>query len=186
MRSFSSSVSQWSRGTQALCSLTLPKRCFQSWNLLVPMPIQGRKRQTGMSVLSLQVRTKSTMVSRVSWGTQRPVRVSPRLFFSRMCSSMSSARTSFLRWSLASSCSIFWSLASSTALVLRPLSKASVAVLEELLEPVVELVGVDVEFIAEVRDGDLVDEVPFEDGDLLGAGEVTTLLVHEEPPFRLC
>ena len=24
---FSSSVSQWSRGTQALCSLTLPKRC---------------------------------------------------------------------------------------------------------------------------------------------------------------
>ena len=42
------------------------------------------------------------------------------------------------------------------------------AVLEELLEPVVELVGIDVELIAEVRDGDLVDEMPFEDGDLLG------------------
>ena len=80
MRCFSSSVSQWSRGTQALCSLTLPKRCFQSWNLLVPMSIQGRKRQTGMSVLSLQVRTKSTIVSRVSWGTQRPVS-SPQDFF---------------------------------------------------------------------------------------------------------
>ena len=100
---------------------------------------------------------------------------------------MSSARTSFLRCSLASSCSIFWSLASSTALDLRPLSKASMAVLEELLEPVVKLVGVDVEFIAQVGDGDLVEEVPFEDGDLLGAGEMTTLLavVHDETSVQV-
>ena len=49
--------------------------------------------------------------------------------------------------------------------------EGEVAVLEELLEPAVELVGIDVEFIAEVGDGDLVDEVAFEDGDLLGAGE---------------
>ena len=175
MRSFSSSVSQWSRGTQALCSLTLPKRCFQSWNLLVPMPIQGRKRPTGMSVLSLQARTKSTTVVAGVVGNPAAGQISPRLFFSWVCSSMSSARTSFLRVSLASSCSIFWSLASSTALDLRPLSKASMAVLEELLEPAIELVGVDVEFIAQVGDGNLVDEVPLEDGDLLGAGEMTTL-----------
>ena len=49
---------------------------------------------------------------------------SPSSFFSWTCSSMSSPRTSFLRWSLAWSCSIFLSLASSTALALRPLSKA--------------------------------------------------------------
>ena len=52
--------------------------------------------------------------------------------------------------------------------------EGSVAVLEELLLPAVEQVGVDAEFIAEVGDGDLVEQVPFEDGDLLGAGKVTT------------
>ena len=67
-------------GAQALCSLTLPKRHFQSWNLLAPTPIQGRKRQTGMSVLSAQARTKSTTWSRVSWGTSiRPG--FPKFFF---------------------------------------------------------------------------------------------------------
>ena len=45
-------------------------------------------------------------------------------FFSRPCSSLSSPRTSFLRWSLASSCWILWSWTSSTALALRPLSRA--------------------------------------------------------------
>ena len=58
---------------------------------------------------------------------------------------------------------------------LAAIGEGEVAVLEELFEPVVELVGVDVEFIAQVGDGDLVDEVPFEDGDLLGIGEMTTL-----------
>ena len=99
---------------------------------------------------------------------------------------MSSAMTSFLRTSLASSCWILVCWASSTALALRPLSKASMAVLEELLEPAVELVGVDVEFIAKVGNRDLVDEMPFEDGDLLGIGKMTTRLVHEKPPYRLC
>ncbi len=64
-------------------------------------------------------------------------------------------------------------------LALAAVVEGEVAVLEELFEPAVELVGVEVEFIAEVGDGDLVDEVPFEDGDLLGAGEMTTLLVHD-------
>ena len=58
--------------------------------------------------------------------------------------------------------------------------EGDVAILEEILEPAVELVGIDVEFIAEVRDRDPFDEVTFEDGNLLGAGKVTTrLLVHE-------
>ena len=84
MRVISSSLSQWSRGIQALCSLTLPKRAIQSWYLLRVMPSQGVKRATGMSVLSLQDRTKSTIWSRVSWGTQQPVRV-PQDFFLARC-----------------------------------------------------------------------------------------------------
>ena len=67
------------------------------------------------------------------------------------------------------------------------------AVLEELLEPVVELVGLDVEFIAQVGDGDLVDEVPLEDGDLFGVGKMAAMsaagivgAVHVKPPYRLC
>ena len=57
--------------------------------------------------------------------------------------------------------------------------EGGLAVLEELLEPGVDLVGVELEFIAEVGDGDLVDEVTFEDGDLFGAGEVTTRLLAQ-------
>jgi hypothetical protein len=41
------------------------------------------------------------------------------------------------------------------------------------------VVGVEVEFIAQVGNGNLVNEVAFEDGDLLGAGKVTTLFVHD-------
>ncbi len=50
---------------------------------------------------------------------------SPSSFFNWVCSSMSSERTSFLRCSLASSCSILRCLASSTALDLRSFSKAA-------------------------------------------------------------
>ena len=55
------------------------------------------------------------------------------------------------------------------------------------LSQLVELVGVDVEFIAQVGDGDLVDEVPFEDGDLLRSGKVATrcLSVMTKPPFEV-
>jgi hypothetical protein len=42
----------------------LPKRVIQSWYLLRPMPIQGMKRATAMSVLSAQERTKK-LVARV-------------------------------------------------------------------------------------------------------------------------
>src|SRR2546421_12584094 len=59
------------------------------------------------------------------------------------------------------------------------------AVLEEVLEPAIELGGMNLEVITQVSDGDFVDEMPFEDGDFLGAGQVTTLRVHEKPPYRL-
>ena len=71
-------------------------------------------------------------------------------------------------------------------LALAAVVESGVTVLEKLFEPAVNLVGVEAEFIAQVRDGDLVEEMAFKDGDLLGAGEVTTLLGHDEPPFRLC
>ncbi len=69
---------------------------------------------------------------------------------------------------------------------LAPVGEGEVTVLEEFFEPVVELVGIDVEFIAEVGNGDLVDEVPFEDGDFFGISKVTTRPVHVKPPYRLC
>ena len=149
------------------------------------MPIQGRKRATGMSVLSAQERTKSTSWSRVSWGTQQPFRVPQDSFFSSVCASMSSAMTSFLRCELGFELLDLLVLGVFDGLGLAAVVEGEVAVLEELLEPVVELVGVDVEFIAQVGDGDLVDEVPFEDGDLLGAGEMTTRLVHGETSVQV-
>jgi hypothetical protein len=60
------------------------------------------------------------------------------------------------------------------------------AVLEELLQPGVDLVGIELEFVAKVRDRNLLDEMTFEDGDLLGAKKMTTRLVHVKPPYRLC
>jgi hypothetical protein len=54
------------------------------------------------------------------------------------------------------------------------------AVFEELFEPGIELVGVEMEVMAEVGDGNLVEEVAFEAGDLVGGGKVTSrLLVHK-------
>jgi len=57
-------------------------------------------------------------------GHPASLQISPSSFFKRVWASMSSAMTSFLRVSLASSCSIFLTLASSTDLALRPFSKA--------------------------------------------------------------
>ena len=64
--------------------------------------------------------------------------------------------------------------------------EGDMGVLEELLEPGVDLIGEEIELIAEVGNRDLVEEMAFEDGDLLGAGEVTTMLGHGEPPLGLC
>src|SRR6266478_7960230 len=59
------------------------------------------------------------------------------------------------------------------------IGKSQMAVLEELLLPVVELIDLEPEFLAEIGDRDFVEQVTFEDGDLVGAGKVTTrLLVH--------
>jgi hypothetical protein len=62
--------------------------------------------------------------------------------------------------------------------------EGDVAVLEEFFLPAIEEVGGDAELIAEIGHGSFVEEVPFEDGDLLGAGKVTTPLVHGKPPYR--
>ncbi len=75
---------------------------------------------------------------------------------------------------------------------LAAIGEGEVAVLEELFEPVVKLVGVDVVFITQVGNGDLVDEVALEDGNLVLIGEMTALpvrvvgAVHVKPPYRLC
>jgi hypothetical protein len=72
------------------------------------------------------------------------------------------------------------------SLALAAVVEGGVAVLEELFEPAVDLIGVKAEFIAQVRNRDLVQEMTLKDSDLLGTGEVTTLLGHDEPPFGLC
>jgi len=46
--------------------------------------------------------------------------------------------------------------------------EGEVAILEELLEPGVELGGIEVVLIAQVGNGNLVDEVLLENGNLLG------------------
>ncbi len=63
--------------------------------------------------------------------------------------------------------------------------EGGLAVLEELLEPAIDLVGMELELIAKIGNGNLINEVPFEDSDLLGAGKMTTSLVHAKPPYRL-
>ena len=62
--------------------------------------------------------------------------------------------------------------------------EGSVAVLEELLLPAIEQTGTDAQFIAEIGDRRLLDEVSLEDGDPLGAGKISARLVHWKPPFR--
>src|SRR5215468_7266292 len=62
---FSSSRSQWSRGTRALCSLALPYRLRQSNYLPRATPIHAMKRSAAISVFLDHARTKSTTASRV-------------------------------------------------------------------------------------------------------------------------
>jgi hypothetical protein len=51
----------------------LPYCCFQSWNLLLAMSNQARKRLIGISTLSGQAHEKSMTWSWVSWRVQPPV-----------------------------------------------------------------------------------------------------------------
>lgn len=55
----------------------------------------------------------------------------------------------------------------------------SVALLEELLLPAVEGAGLELVLVAELRDGNLVDEVAAKDHDLLLGGAVVAFLSHE-------
>src|SRR5262249_4513271 len=52
------------------------------------------------------------------------------------------------------------------------------AVLEELPLPGVEGSGLELVLVAQVGDGDLLDQVTAEDRDLLGGGEVFAALAH--------
>ena len=61
---------------------------------------------------------------------------------------------------------------------LASVGEGEMSVFKELFEPVVELVGIDVELIAEIGHGDFFDEMPLEDRDLLGIGEMPALLVR--------
>jgi hypothetical protein len=125
------------------------------------------------------------MVSRVSWGTQQPFRV-PQDFFLLGESFHELGHDLVLANELGFELFDLTLLGVLDGLAFAAIVEGGVAVLEELFEPAVDLVGVEAEFIAKVRDGDLVEEMPFEDSDLLGTGEMTTLLVHGEPPYGLC
>src|SRR5215471_13784946 len=57
------------------------------------------------------------------------------------------------------------------------------AVLEELLLPAVEDCGLQAEFIAELRDRLLLQQMPPEDGDLLFRRVVLPLLLHAFSPL---
>jgi hypothetical protein len=149
------------------------------------MPIQGTKRATGMSVLSDQERTKSTIRSRVSWGTQQWVRVPQDFFLLR-------ERFHELGHDLVFACEFGFELLDLgvlgifEGLGLAAVGEGEVAILEEFLEPVVDLVRMQIEFIAEIGNSNLVDKVAFEDGDFLVIGKMTTRFVHVKPPYRLC
>ena len=53
------------------------------------------------------------------------------------------------------------------------------AVLKELLEPAVEDGGVDLMFVAQSGNRNLIDQVPTQNGDLLLRGVTLALVVHE-------
>ena len=59
------------------------------------------------------------------------------------------------------------------------------SVLEELLLPEVEQRGRELMLVAEVRDGDVVDQVTPQDGDLLDRRMVRAELSHGETPAGL-
>src|ERR1700734_260802 len=65
--------------------------------------------------------------------------------------------------------------------------EGGVAVLEELLEPAVDLVGIDVEFVAQVGNRDLLEEVALQGSNLLLSGKMTagTLLGHGKTSVRI-
>src|SRR5438093_519962 len=153
------------------------------------MPSQGRKRAAGISVLSAQERTKSTIWSRVSWGTQQALRV-PHFFFflgeglHELGHDFVLARELGLELLDLGLLGVFDGLGLAAAAIA---GEGEMPVLEELLEPGVKLVGVELVLIAQVRDRDLVEKMTLEDGDLLGAREMTTRLaaVHEETSVQV-
>jgi hypothetical protein len=64
-------------------------------------------------------------------------------------------------------------------------SKAAGPFSNELLLPEVEEGGRELMLVAEIRDGDVVDQVPLQDGDLLDGRIVLPRLSHGEAPVEL-
>ena len=116
-------------------------------------------------------------------GNPGPGQSSPSSFFSLICSSINSATTSFLRWSLSRRAAMVrwrWPLGRGVLAL-----EGGGAVLEELLLPEVEQRGRELVLVAEVRDGDVVDQVAPKDGDLLDRRIVLAGLSHGETPAEL-
>ena len=57
------------------------------------------------------------------------------------------------------------------------------AVLKELLEPAVEDGGVDLMFVTQSRNRNLIDQVPAENGHLLLGGMMLAFVAHEPSPL---
>ncbi len=110
-----------------------------------------------------------------------PGQSSPRLFFSATCSAISSARTSSLVWIFFSrysmrSCSAWWLGRALWLEGRRP-------VLEELLLPAVEHRRLQPQFVAQLRNRLLVQQMPPQDGDLLFCGVVLPCFLHAFSPL---
>src|SRR5215471_1811253 len=90
-----------------------------------------------------------------------PGQSSPSVFFRATCSAISSARTSSLVWIFSVGDPLL------VGGVVRPrfLLEGGRSVLEELFLPAVEDRGLQAEFIAELRDGLLLQQMPPEGGD---------------------
>jgi len=106
---------------------------------------------------------------------------SPRLSFNATCSSISSARTSSLRWRLASNAVMrCWGLVNLGA---GKSLEGGRAVLEQLLLPLVQQRWLNASLFADGGNWHLVQQVPAEDGNLLFRRKTLTLSGHGCSPL---
>ncbi len=185
MATFSQSSSQKSRGMGALCRLGVPSRRLQRLNLLRAIPSHPTRSTTERPVRRGPMPDELDECITGGLGNPGSVQSSPSSFFSLICSSMSSERTSCLRWSFCSRRAILPVLGIAGA------SGAGFeggrAVLEELLLPAVEHRGVDAVLVAQIRDGGVFKEMEPKDGNLLLGGEsLASLLGHGRTSARNC
>src|SRR5215813_7233327 len=144
------------------------------------MSSHSMNRPAPISLFSDQRRTKSTIWSRVSCGTQTPVRA-PQAFFLGP-HARPSVRPKPRPWSGSSSPGTRFApgrLSGSVA----PSARRQRAVLEELFLPAVKDRGLQAEFVTELRDRFLLQQMPPQDGDLLFRLVVLPFLLHAFSPL---